>query len=84
VSVRDFRPLIFYNFRWDLRLCISNNTTLGLSPAEGDDKMQMGDARRLKQKWGYRSPCDYPIFDKKYIGGSDTGELVCKICGHYN
>jgi hypothetical protein len=84
ISQFGFSPLNIYNFCWDVRLCISTKTTLGLLPAEEDDKMQMGDARRLTQKWGDRSPCENPIFDKEYIGGSDTGDLVCTICGHYD
>jgi hypothetical protein len=45
--------------------------------------MQIGDARRLRKKWGDRPPCDNPIFEREYVGGSATADLVCTICGHH-
>lgn len=46
--------------------------------------MQLEKAKLLRQKWGDRPACENPNFDKEYIQGSDTGDLVCTICGHYD
>lgn len=45
--------------------------------------MQMKKAQQLRQSWGDKPPCKNPSFDKEYVYGSDTGDLVCAICGHY-
>jgi hypothetical protein len=26
-------------------------------------------------------PCEHPEIDKEYYLGSDTGDVVCKVCG---
>jgi hypothetical protein len=46
-------------------------------------EMQMEKAHQLRKIWGDKPPCKNPIFAKEYIQGSDTGDLVCTNCGHY-
>jgi hypothetical protein len=46
--------------------------------------MQLKKAMQLKKRWGDKPPCENPSFDTEYHYGSDTGDLVCAICGHYD
>lgn len=45
--------------------------------------MQMKKGQQLRERWGDKPPCENPFFDKEYVYGSDTGDSVCTICGHY-
>ena len=42
--------------------------------------MQYKKAQGLQKAWGNK-PCDHPEFDKEYMLGMNTGDLVCTQCG---
>jgi hypothetical protein len=45
--------------------------------------MQARKAAQLRTAWVEKgSPrCGHPNLDKEYVAGSDTGDVVCTICG---
>lgn len=47
--------------------------------------MDFGKIVQLREEWKKKGNprCDHPRTDKERIGGADTGDVVCTICGSY-
>jgi len=45
--------------------------------------MDFGKANQLQEEWNRKGnpPCDHPVTDKERIGGMDTGDVRCVVCG---
>ena len=46
--------------------------------------MQIEAGERLRKTWAAKgdSPCYHSSVEKEYSRGADTGDEVCKTCGH--
>lgn len=45
--------------------------------------VQMEKVPEIRREWEAKGnpPCDHPVTEREYYRGSDTGDMVCLVCG---